>query len=191
MEAKCRLCTFHLNRRWFGIAVERVQEVMPAPSVTPVPLAPRGVAGLVNLRGQIVTVIDLWHGLGFRERPATGLPAMVMVRSENTLVGLLVDEISEVVAAPEETFEAAPVNLSVESQELVPKVCKLPRHLLHVLDLDRVLRSDGEEDPSWEYFEGSWTLRRLNLQESTFPSEEVCRCVEERREPASGCCCLC
>jgi purine-binding chemotaxis protein CheW len=148
MEANCRLCTFHLNRRWFGIAVERVQEVMPAPSVTPVPLAACGVAGLVNLRGQIVTVIDLWRRLGFRERPAPALPAMVIVRSENNVVGVLVDGVGEVVEEPAEAFEAAPANLPVESQELVPRVCKLPRHLLHVLDLDRVLRGDGEETRS-------------------------------------------
>ena len=148
METKCRLCTFHLDHLWFGIAVERVQEVMSAPSITPVPLAPRGVAGRVNLRGQIVTVIDLWRRLGFRERPAAGLPAMVMVRSENTVVGLLVDEIGEVVEAPAEAFEAAPANLPLESQGLVPRVCKFPRRLLHALDLDKVLRSDGEEAQS-------------------------------------------
>jgi purine-binding chemotaxis protein CheW len=142
METECRLCTFCLDHRWFGIAVERVQEAMPAPSVTPVPLAPCGVAGLVNVRGQIVTVIDLWRRLGFRERPDPALPAMVIVRSEDTVVGLLVDELGEVMEAPEEAFETTPASLPVESQQLVPKVCKLPRYLLHVLDLDRILRGD-------------------------------------------------
>jgi chemotaxis signal transduction protein len=61
---------------------------------------------------------------------------------------LLVDEIGEVVEAPAEAFEAAPADLPAESQELVPRVCKFPRRLLHALDLDRVLRSDGEEAQS-------------------------------------------
>jgi purine-binding chemotaxis protein CheW len=145
METKSRLCTFHLDGLWFGIAVERVQEVMSSLSITPVPLAPRGVAGLVNLRGQIMTVIDLWRRLGFWERPAAVLPAMVVVRSDNAVVGLLVDKVGEVVEASKEAFEAAPASLPGESRELVPRVCKFPRRLLHVLDLDRVLRSEGEE----------------------------------------------
>jgi purine-binding chemotaxis protein CheW len=148
MKTKCRLCTFHLDHRWFGVAVERVQEVMPALPVTPVPLAPCGVAGLVNLRGQIVTVIDLWRRLGFLEGPAPASPAIVLVRNENTIVGLLADGLGEVVEAPEEAFETTPANLPVESQELVPRVCKLPKYLLQVLDLDRVLRSDSREAQS-------------------------------------------
>ena len=69
MEATRRFCTFNLDRLWFGIPVERVQEVIASPAVTPVPLAPRAVTGLINLRGQIVTVIDLRRRLGFEERP--------------------------------------------------------------------------------------------------------------------------
>jgi purine-binding chemotaxis protein CheW len=155
MQTKCRLCTFHLDNLWFGIAVERVQEVISSAFITPVPLAPCGVAGLVNLRGQIVTVIDLWRRLGFPGQRATPFPTMLVVRNGSAAVGLLVDEIGEVVEAPEEAFEAAPANLPVESRELVPKVCKLSRYLLHVLDLDRVLRNDGEEAQSGKAFEGS------------------------------------
>jgi chemotaxis signal transduction protein len=72
----------------------------------------------------------------------------VVVQNGSEAVGLLVDEVGEVVEAPEEAFETTPANLPVESQELVPRVCKFPRHLLHVLDLDRVLRSDGQEAQS-------------------------------------------
>ena len=68
MEARRRFCTFNLNQLWFGIPVERVQEVIASPAVTPVPLAPRAVAGLINLRGQIVTVIDPRRRLGCENR---------------------------------------------------------------------------------------------------------------------------
>jgi len=145
METNRRFCTFDLDGLWFGIPVERVQEVIVSPAVTPVPLAPRAVAGLANLRGQIVTVVDPQYGLGFEERPAAMRPAMVVVRSENANVGLLVDEIGEVVEAPDNGFEAAPGNLPAGPCELVPMVCKFPQRLLHLLDLDKILRGGGPE----------------------------------------------
>jgi len=144
MSAECRFCTFYLGRLWFGIAVERVQEVISAPAITPVPLAPRAFAGLINLRGQIVTVIDLLGRLGIEKSTGHKPAAIVVVRNENALVGLLVDEIGEVVEAPENTCEVAPGNLPVESQGLVPAVGKFPRRLLHLLDLNKVLGADTE-----------------------------------------------
>ena len=147
MQTGCRLCTFHLDHLWFGVAVERVQEVMSSPSITPVPLAPRGVAGLVNLRGQIVTVIDLGRRLGFRERPAAASPAMVMVRSDNTVVGLLVDEIGDVLEVSEtlferqsETlFERPPETLKGIARELIRGAYKLRDKLLLILDPERTV----------------------------------------------------
>jgi|SRR5271165_2288753 len=144
MSADCRFCTFYLDRLWFGIAAERVQEVISSPAITPVPLAPRAVAGLINLRGQIVTVIDLPRRLGIGHRGRTP-PAIVVVRSENALVGLLVEQVDEVLEVLENTSEAAPNNLPVESRELVAAVCKLPRRLLHLLDLDKALGDDSRE----------------------------------------------
>jgi purine-binding chemotaxis protein CheW len=143
MEGKSRLCTFHLDSLWFGVAVERVQEVISSPAITTVPLATSGVAGLVNLRGQIVTAIDLWRRLGFPERPAAMSPAIVVIRSGNATAGLLVDKVGDVVEAPEEAFDAVPAHLRGELRELVPRVCRFPRRLLHVLDLDRVLESQS------------------------------------------------
>jgi purine-binding chemotaxis protein CheW len=144
MGSKCRLCTFRLQHLWFGIVVEKVQEVISPPTITSVPLASRGVAGLVNLRGQIVTVLDLGRRLDFPERLAAVWPAMVVVRSENVVLGLLVDEMGEVVEAPEEACEAAPSNLLSKCRELLPRVCKFPGRLLPVLDLDRILQRDDE-----------------------------------------------
>lgn len=139
MAAERRFCTFHLAGLWFGIEVGRVREVVPSPTITPVPLAPIGVAGLVNLRGQILTVIDLGKRLGFEPAPAVSPPTMVVVGWKNCLVGLLVGPIGEVVTAPEDGFESAPHNLPAGSREMVREVCKFPARLLHLLDLDEVL----------------------------------------------------
>jgi purine-binding chemotaxis protein CheW len=128
-----RLCTFYLDELWFGLGVASVQEVLPAPAITPVPLAPRAVAGLVNLRGQIVTAIDLRRRLGLAEHPAVAPLALLVVRHDDALVGLLVTRVGEVVERLEGGLETAPLG------ELVPAVCQFPGRLLHVLDVDKVV----------------------------------------------------
>ena len=139
-----RFCTFYLDELWFGLNVERVQEVLLAPAITPVPLAPPAIAGLVNLRGQIVTAIDLRRRFRFAECPAVAPPAMLMLRCQDALIGLLVTKMDEVVEVLESGFETAPLG------KLVQAVCKFPGRLLHVLDFDRVM-GDAKEAP----FEGA------------------------------------
>ncbi len=139
MAGERRFCTFYLDRLWCGIEVARAQEVVPSPAITPVPLAPVAVAGLVNLRGQILTVIDLGKRLGFEPDPTGSPPAMVVVGWQNSRVGLLVGQIGEVVAAPQDGCEPAPDNLPAGPREMVPEVCKFPLRLLHLLDLEEVL----------------------------------------------------
>lgn len=139
MATERSFCTFYLDDLWFGVEVARVHEVVPSPAITPVPLVPDAVAGLVNLRGQVSTVIDLRKQLGLRRSLAVGPPTMVVVGWENSRVGLLVDQIGEVVTAPEEGCEAAPDNVPAGFREMVPEVCKFPLRLLHLLELDEVL----------------------------------------------------
>src|SRR5271166_4271582 len=130
-----RFCTFYLDSLWFGIEVQAVQEVLHARAITRVPLAPYAVAGLINLRGQIVTVADFRRRLGLPERPADRPPMTIVVRCENTAVGLLVDEIGEMVAAPPESFETVADMLPARLREVVTGVHKMPNGLLHVLAL--------------------------------------------------------
>jgi purine-binding chemotaxis protein CheW len=107
--------------------------------MTRVPLAPAVVRGLINLRGHIVTAVDLRRRLELRERPADQLPMNVVVRSEDGAVSLLVDEIGDVLEVDEETFEAPPETLSPRARELVPGVYKLKDRLMHVLDTGKAM----------------------------------------------------
>lgn len=126
MASNCCLCTFRLRHLWFGIAVEKVQEVSWTPILTPVPLALPSVAGLVNLRGQIVTAFDLCSRLDFPQTAAALWPAMVVVRSESVQLALLVDEIGEVVEPPEDAFEAARRTCGASAGSCCPECASSP-----------------------------------------------------------------
>ena len=139
MAEREQFCTFHLGSLYLGIEVLQVQEVIRAQEMTPVPLAPRAVTGLNNLRGQIVTAIDLRRRLGLPDRPA-GTDAMnVVVRTDDGAVGLLVDEIGDVVEVSPEAFEAPPETLPQDARGLIRGVFKLPGGLLLALDTRQAL----------------------------------------------------
>jgi len=134
MAEKKQFSTFFVDGLFFGVEVEKVQEVIRYQEMTRVPLAAAVVRGLINLRGHIVTAVDLRRRLELRERPADKLPMNVVVRSEDGAVSLLVDEIGDVLEVDEETFEGPPETLSPRARELVPGVYKLKDRLMHVLD---------------------------------------------------------
>ena len=134
-----QFCTFHVNNLLLGVDVLNVQEVIRYHAMTRVPHAPRDIRGLINLRGQIVTAIDLRERLDLPPRTDDQLPMNVVVRSEGGAVSLLVDEIGEVLEALESAFEPPPETLRGPARELVRSVCKLNDRLLLALDVDRTV----------------------------------------------------
>jgi purine-binding chemotaxis protein CheW len=133
-------CTFSLDRYYFGIDVLKVQEVIRAQPTTRVPLAPRVVRGLINLRGQIVTAIDLRRRLELPERPAGRAPVNVVVHTDDGPVSLLVDEIGDVLAVPDAAVEPPPETLRGAARELIRGAHPLPDRLLLLLDLTRAVK---------------------------------------------------
>ena len=144
-------CTFFVQGQLFGVAVETVQEVIRYQQMTAVPLAPAVVAGLINLRGQIVTAIDLRRRLGLPQRCEDELPMNVVVCTADGAVSLLVDEIGDVLEIQETEFEAPPDNLAGLGRELIRGVYKLKNDLLLVLDTQHAINLSapaGESSPS-------------------------------------------
>jgi len=117
--------------------VPQVQEVIRYQPMTPVPLAPPAVEGLINLRGQIVLAIDLRRRLSFADRPPGELPVNVVVRTPDGAVSLLVDEIGDVIEVEESSFETPPETLHGPVRATIFGVYKLDGRLLHVLDTER------------------------------------------------------
>ena len=132
-----QICTFSVGGRLFGIDVTRVQEVIRHQEMTRVPLAPESIQGLINLRGQIVTAIDMRARLGVEPRVSGELALNVVVRSNDGPVSLLVDEIGDVVIVDRSSFEPLPETLNASSRQLLIGVYKLPGQLLLLLDPQR------------------------------------------------------
>jgi len=141
-----QLATFRLEPHWFGIDVASVQEVVVGREIFPVPLAPPEVAGLVNLRGQIVTVVDLRRRLALDEGQAPERPALIVLRRDRTPVALAVDAPGEVTEVDEATFEPPPETLRGEIRKLIPGAHALENGLLLLLDLERVLEIGPEPE---------------------------------------------
>jgi purine-binding chemotaxis protein CheW len=139
MAESQQFCTFFLDGYLFGTPVPQVQEVIRYQAMTRVPLAPDVVSGMINLRGQIVSAIDLRKRLGLKDRPADQLPMNVVMRTNEGAVSLLVDEIGDVIEVEEEALESPPETLQGFAREVVQGVYKLSGRLLLALDIDRIV----------------------------------------------------
>ncbi len=135
--------TFFVSDLFLGVEVQKVQEVLLYQRMTPGPRAARTVKGLINLRGQIVTAVDLRRCLQLDDAPPESLPLNVVIRSEVGAVSLLVDSIGDVMDVSEDTFEPPPETLSGVAQELVTGVYKLDGRLLLALSTEKMLRREA------------------------------------------------
>lgn len=134
--------TFRLADQWLGIPVILIQEVIAGERISPIPLSPDEVRGFLNLRGQIVTAIDLRSVLALPARDEDASFMNVVVRDDDELYSLLVDEVGDVVQATAADVEAAPRTLDPVWKQCCTGVIRLERGLLVVLDVDRVLGAD-------------------------------------------------
>ncbi|MGA9355703.1 MAG: chemotaxis protein CheW [Terriglobales bacterium] len=143
-----QFCTFYLDKLLFGVELKGVQEVIRSLEVTQVPLAPNVVRGLINLRGQIVTAIDLRRRLELKPRPADTPPMNVVVRSDDGAISFLVDEIGDVVEVDDSSFEPAPEMLRGSIRNMILGVHKLNGRLMHVLDMEKAGQITDASEPA-------------------------------------------
>ena len=134
-----QFCTFKVDDFYFGVEVDKVQEVLRSQEMTRVPLAAPVVSGLINLRGQIVTAICLRRRLALGERSGKRPPMSVIVRTDEGAISLLVDEIGEVLTVSGDAAESPPDTLDAAGRELITRVYKLPNRLLLILDTDKAV----------------------------------------------------
>jgi purine-binding chemotaxis protein CheW len=143
MSNTTQYCTFYLDQMLLGVEVLDVQEVIRRHEITEVPLAPPALSGLMNLRGSIVSCIDLRRRFGLPRAPKDLAATNIVVQTASGLASLQVDRICDVVEVANECFELPPETLRTEIRNLIDRVCKLDGALLLTLNLVRVLEIEN------------------------------------------------
>ena len=138
-EESREFVTIYVGNQLCGIPVLKVRDVLGPQKITRVPLAPPEVAGLLNLRGRIVTAIDLRRRLGLEPRPAEDKGMSVVVEQRGELYSLMVDSVGEVLNLPEAAFERNPATLDPRWRRFSEGVYRLKEGLLVVLNGDSLL----------------------------------------------------
>ena len=137
--ARALYATFEIENHYLGIKVLDVQEVLRQQQLTPVPLAPPVIAGLINLRGQIIPAVDMRRLMHLADRVEPEDTLSVVLRTENGPVSLQVDEIGDVLEIEAASVEAPPLTLEPYVRGCLSGVCQLKDRLLLVLDTGRTV----------------------------------------------------
>jgi purine-binding chemotaxis protein CheW len=136
--------TVLITDQLFGLPISRVQDVFMPVNMTRVPLSTPEIAGVLNLRGRIVTSIDMRCRLGLPKKDDNRTPMAVGIEYKGESYGLLIDSVGEVLKLDESTREPNPVNLDARLARVSAGVHRLDGQLLVVLDVDRVLELGNE-----------------------------------------------
>ena len=135
-----QLVVFAIGSEEFGVEIGQVREIVRLVPITYLPKAPEFIEGVVNLRGQVLPVIDLAKRLGIPSHPRTESTRIVVIEVENNTVGMIVDSVSEVLRLPYEDVDEVPMLVDTEIPEhYIRGVGKLKDRLLVLLDLDKIL----------------------------------------------------
>ena len=153
MADDLHLVTFRVGTELFGVPISTVQEIVRVPTIAKIPQSPDFVEGVINLRGRVITVVDMHKRMG-RSRPAAFVEAqserskkarILVVEADGRLVGVIVDEVAEVLRLAEEDIEAAPPMVAGVNNQYIKGVGKLKDDLLILIEIDKVLTVDQLE----------------------------------------------
>ena len=134
--------TFRLDNETYGINVMQVQEVLRYSEIAPVPGAPSYVLGIINLRGNVVTVIDTRQRFGLDSAEVTDNTRIVIIEADKQVVGILVDSVAEVVYLRQSEVETAPNVGNDESAKFIQGVCNKNGELLILVELDKMMTEE-------------------------------------------------
>ncbi len=143
-KAVLELATFYIGDALCGMDILKVQEINKLMEMTQVPQAPEYVVGILNLRGQIVTIIDLGKKLGLGETDLGTDPRNIIVNAPGEHIGLLIKKISDVVMADPAKIEPAPANMAGVQGHFFTGVYKTEDKLVGILDIHEVLKMETE-----------------------------------------------
>jgi len=170
-QEEVQLVVFRLGEEEFGVNIHQVREIVRLVPITPIPRAPEFIEGVVNLRGQILAVMDLAKRLDVPSKPRSEKTRIVVVELEDNVVGMIVDEVSEVLRIPISKVEKTPQIIESEiSQRYITGVGKLEDRLLILIDLAAILSVEEIEH-----------VRKIEQQVSSEEKKEISQ-KEETKE---------
>jgi len=148
MADDLHLVTFRVGTELFGVPISAVQEIVRVPSIARIPQSPDFVEGVINLRGRVITVIDMRKRLGqepsqWKDGEIANKKARILVvEADRRLVGVIVDEVAEVLRLDEDQTEAAPPMVAGLSNQYIRGVGKLKDDLLILIEIEKILTAD-------------------------------------------------
>ncbi|MFZ3060626.1 MAG: chemotaxis protein CheW [Candidatus Methanoperedens sp.] len=135
-----QLVVFNIGREEFGVEIMRVQEIIRMTNITRIPQAPEYIRGIINLRGRIIVVLNLNVIMGMETKEQDENTRIIVANIDETVMGFIVDSVSEVIRLPEKNVEPAPAVIASKiGTEYVRGVGKMEDRLLILLDLDKIL----------------------------------------------------
>ena len=134
-----QLCSFQLADATFGLDTMLVQEIIKVPDITKVYLAPPEITGIINLRGKIVTIVDLAIKLDLPTKVEISNRRIIIVESQDEPFGLVVDHINDVISIDGEGVDAAPSNVRVAQSRFIAGVFRDSEQLIAILNLDEII----------------------------------------------------
>ncbi|MCX8172842.1 MAG: chemotaxis protein CheW [Archaeoglobaceae archaeon] len=141
-----QVIVFRLGEERYGVDISQVREIIRPSQITKIPNAPDFVEGVINLRGQITTIVNLRKRFGLASKPIDNDTRIIVVEYNNAVIGMMVDTVNEVKYLPQRDIEALPsIITSREEARFLKGVGKLPDGLLILIDLNKVL-NEGEVD---------------------------------------------
>jgi len=134
-----QLISFLVGAEEYGLEVLRVKEVIRLRQITWLPKAPSCVKGIINLRGDVIPIVDLRERFGLAAQQQTAMTRVIVVEVEGTHVGMVVDSASQVLRVPVDQFEQPPMMIGEGAKDFVKEVAKLGDRLIIMIDVDRIL----------------------------------------------------
>jgi len=141
-----RWATFSLGSEMFALPVEGVQEVLMGQDLTPVPLAPAHIIGLLNLRGQIIPAIALRRRLRFPEHGDKDHQKILVLKCNDGLISVVVDDIGDVLDLPPERWREPPATLLSQHRKFIEAICPIDGFVVSGLNIEALLRDEQEDD---------------------------------------------
>jgi purine-binding chemotaxis protein CheW len=139
-----QVIVFKLGNEKYGVEISQVREIIKPAQITKIPNSPDFIEGVINLRGQITTIINLRKRFGFEDKPIDNNTRIIVVEHNNAVIGMMVDSVSEVKYLSEKEVESLPsIVTSSHESSFLKGVGKLPDGLMILIDLNKVLK-EGE-----------------------------------------------